>query len=127
MDLSPEILDAMRTQYEAMGFGFNPEALSQYRTDGEGIIASAMSMGLPPQEIACRLIEQFTALHVEHELPKCVQQLGSGVLISMPLEDLRFAYGYLALAEVEVPISLDQTKRATQIAHRLAAAAADAT
>lgn len=90
MDLSPEILDAMRRQCEAIGFEFNLEALSQYRTN------FTSSMGLPPQEIADLLIQKMTAADIEHELPKCVQKLGNGTLISMPLEDLSFAYGYLA-------------------------------
>jgi len=37
----------------------------------------------------------------------------------MPLDDLRFAYGYLALGEAGAPISLDQTKRAIEIADKL--------
>ena len=31
MDLSPEIIDAMRSQHDAMGFEFNREALTQVR------------------------------------------------------------------------------------------------
>ncbi len=111
MDLSPEILDAMRCRYEAMGFGFNPEGLSRYRTN------FTSSMGLPPQEIANLLIQKITASRIKHDLPKCVQKLGNGTLISMPLEDLSFAYGYLALVEAGSTISLNQTKRAIQIAH----------
>jgi hypothetical protein len=105
-----------------MGFEFDPDGLSQFKTDGPdmvGLLASAM--GLSPQEIAHELIGKMTAAEIEHGLAKCVQELGSGTLISMPLEDLRFAYGYLALLEAGAPIGLDQTKRAIQIALKLTA------
>jgi hypothetical protein len=124
-NMPPEILDAIRSQYEAMGFGFNPEGLSRYLTD-EGLVSTSLSMGLSPQEIACLLIERYTVAEIEYGLPKCVQSLGSNVLISMPLDDLRFAYGYLALVEARAKISLDQTKRAIQIAIKLATTAPDA-
>jgi hypothetical protein len=38
-------------------------------------------------------------------------------------DDLRFIYGHLALLKAEAPISMDQTKRAMQIADKLTAAA----
>jgi hypothetical protein len=119
MDLSPEIIDAMRSQHDAMGFGFNPEALTQVR--GLDMISLASAMGLPPEEIASLLIQKIAAAHIEHELPKCVRQLGDSTMISMPLNDLRFAYGYLALVEAGAHINLDQTKRAIKIALKLSA------
>lgn len=86
-------------------------------------------MGLPPEEIASLLIQKITAAHIVHELPKYVRQLhglGDATIISMPLDDLRFVYGYLALVEAGAHVNLDQTKRAIKIALKLSAAAADA-
>jgi hypothetical protein len=121
MNLSPEILDAVRTQYETMGFGFNPEGLSRYQVDGADMIDAAATMGLSPQEIAHTLIQKITVAEIEQGLPRCVRQLGDATAISMPLDDLRFVYGYFALIEAGVPVKLDQTKRAIEIAHRLGA------
>ncbi len=119
MNLPPEVLGAMRSQYDAMGFGFNPEGLSRYRTDGPDMIGVAAAMGLSPQEIAHLLIQKFTAAEIERGLPRCIRQSGDATMISMPLDDLRFVYGYFALVEAGAPIKLDQTKRALQIAHKL--------
>jgi hypothetical protein len=121
MDLPPDILDAMRSQYDAMGFGFNPEGLSQYAMDGVDMIAAAGAMGLSSQEIAQVLIQKFTAAQMEQGLPRCVRQFGDATMVSMPLDDLRFIYGYFALVEAGAPIDLDRTKRALQIAHKLEA------
>jgi hypothetical protein len=89
------------------------------RSSRNDVIALARSMGLPSEEIASLLIDKITALMIEHELPKCVRQFGDATLISMPLDDLRFVYGYLALVEARAPISLEQTKRANKIVCKL--------
>jgi len=84
------------------------------------VIDLARSLELSVQEIARVLIEKITAANIEPGLQKCVSQLGDHhTVISMPLDDLRFAYGYLALGEAGAPISLDQTKRAIEIADKL--------
>ena len=124
MNLSPEIVDALRSHYATMGYEFNPDALSQFKTDGPDMIGLARSMGLSIEEIAKVLIEKFTVANIEAGLPTCVQSFGDdATLISMPLDDLRFACGYLALVEAGAPISLEQTKRAIRIAGSLTVAA----
>ena len=100
--------------------GLTQKDFSQFH----GNIDLAMSLGLPPREIAGLLIDRITAAHIEHGLPKYIKQLGdTAVLVSMPLEDLRFAYGYLAMVDVG-GISQAQTKRAVQIALKLDATTA---
>ncbi len=120
MDLSPEMIDAVHSQYDAMGFGFYAEALVQY--GGDELEALASSMALPTEEMASLLIQRFTVLQIEHWLPKCVRQLVDATMITMPRDDLRFVCGYMALEAAGVPIKSDQTKRAIQIAHKLSAA-----
>ena len=112
----------MRSRMEAMGLTFNPEALSGFQDTN--MIELGSSMGLSATEIAGLLINKIAAAQIERELPKCVWQRGDGVLISMPLDDLRFAYGFMALVEADAHISKDQTKRALQIADKLLATTA---
>jgi hypothetical protein len=84
MKLPPEIIEAMHREYEAMGLGFNEEALAQFGFDMPELVDLAISMG-SPQEIARALVEKIVAAHIEHELPKCVREFGDATLISMPL------------------------------------------
>jgi hypothetical protein len=126
MNLSPEMINAIASQYEAMGFEFDARGLARFKTDGPGVIGLASATGLPPQEIARLLIEKFTVTQIEHDLPRCVSQIGGRTLIGMPLDDLRFAYGYMALIEAKATVSLEQTKRAIQIACKLSLTEADA-
>ncbi len=115
MDWSPEVIDALRSHCDAMGFKFNPEVLSQFA--GADFV---QSFGLSPEEIAKILIEKITATELEHLLLKAVRESVDHTLISMPLADLRFAYGYLALLDAGTPVSPDQIKRALQLIHNLA-------
>jgi hypothetical protein len=62
---------------------------------------------------------------LEHNLPKCVEEVGTDeetgiwTMVSMPLEDLRFAYGYMALVEAGTEVTAEQTARACHISIRL--------
>jgi hypothetical protein len=126
MNLSPEIIDAIGSQYKAMGFEFDPRGLARFRTGGPDVVGLASAMGLPPQEIARLLIEKFTVTHIEHDLPRCVRQFGDRTLMSMPLDDVRFVYGYMALVEAGATVSSEQTKRAIQIVCKLSLTETDA-
>jgi hypothetical protein len=120
MKLPPEVIAAMQSQCEAMGFKFQPEAISGFAFVPNGMeLLSAM--GLSSEEMARMLLERFTVLSIERHLPTCVDEQfdGRGAMISMPLDDLRFIYGYLALVEAGARTSPDQTKRAMEINDRL--------
>jgi hypothetical protein len=123
--LSPQIVDAMRTQYEAMGFVFDTEAFAESVSFDGTMIELARGMGLPIEEIAQLLIQKMAVDEIEHYLPKCIREMDSLTLISMRLEDLRFAHGYLTLVEAGAKITPEQTKRAVEIACSLRDVAAD--
>jgi hypothetical protein len=113
-NLAPEIVDALRRQYEAAGVVLNSEALANCVVD-ESIVALVNAMGSSPDEVAQTLIEKLVAADIELCLPTCVRQVADATLVSMPLEDLRFAHGYLALVEAGACIAPDQITRAIHI------------
>jgi hypothetical protein len=120
--LSPEVLEAMRCQYDAMGFEFGPGALSQFFSqfpfDAEWMKLAPTVMS--PAEIAKRMIAKCAAVHLDQELPKCVSKLGeTTTYVRMPLDDLRFAHRYLALIEARAEVSMDQTRRALNLTRQL--------
>jgi hypothetical protein len=49
MNLSPEIIDAIGSQYKAMGFEFDPRGLARIKAGGPDVVGLASAMGLPPK------------------------------------------------------------------------------
>jgi len=122
MKLPPAIIDAMRAQCEAMGLGFNPEGLEAFAAQGLERLPLAMAMS-SPAVLARELLAKTTAAWLDYQLPNCVGPLGDeATLVSMPLDDVRFAYGYLALVEAGAGLTDYQIKRAVEITGKLAAA-----
>jgi len=113
--LSPEIIDAMGAELEAMGFNFDREALREnFKFGGAETIALAQAAGLSTDKIAHLLNIRVMAVCLEQLLPKCVEQIGDCTYVSMPLDDLRCAHGFLALVKADAieNITTEQFKQA---------------
>jgi len=117
--LPPEILDAMRVIFERGGYVFQPEGLARFAAD-ESLITLVRAMGWPVEEAAKVLVGKILAADIEQGLHKCVRAAGEVTLVSMTLEDLRFAYGFLPLEEAEVSLTADQFNKAIDIVCKLA-------
>jgi len=120
-NLPPEIVDAIGAEFEAMGFNFDPEAFGKF--GGVETIGLGQAAGLSPDEIAHLINIKVIADRLERLLPKCVEQIGDCTYVSMPLDDLRCAHGFLTLVKADVieNITAEQFKQAVTIVCRLEA------
>jgi hypothetical protein len=120
--LPARIKDEMRRQLKVMGFELSDGVLERFASD----IDINPLLLMDPEASATALLETVTAQAIEDNLPACVSKYGDrATLVGMPLEDLRFAFGYLALVEARAAITADQLKEAMSIASQLASMRAD--
>jgi hypothetical protein len=115
--LSPEIIEAVVGIAKDLGFQYNQEALNGYSLDK--LVKACEGCGWTPEDTAQEILRKTTAFDIENRIKKCVTPFGDGTLIGLPLDDLKAAFGFIALVKAGVEVTRDHMIQAIKISDKL--------